>query len=199
MNALLASVLDLKKYIYIEFFSKMPFDMKRYKHMLNYGWWTISPFLFTQKPPRLADSTEREEVTVIGSPTLGPNLSMMCFDSNHGSQKIRWIIVLHITKTKGCSVCGVPVGRHSYLNRGSGKLCKLFNMLALLANNSTDSLSWNKEVDHLLFRSLLKKHATDTSSNSTWYCKSRSPTILSMSGRDRGNSSAPSDSWDKWI
>ncbi len=30
-----------------------------------------------------------------------------------------------------------------------------------------------------------------TSSNSTWYCKSRSPSILSMSGRDRGNSKCP--------
>lgn len=72
----------------------------------------------------------------------------------------------------------ILVGRNSYLNRGSCESCQLFNMLALLANNSTDSLSWDKEVDHLLFRSLLrrgqKKHAK-YSSNSVWCCKSGIP------------------------
>lgn len=70
----------------------------------------------------------------------------------------------HNKNTKGTFVLqiwhdssGVPVCRNSYLNRGSCELCQLFNMLALFSNNSTDSLSWNKEVDHLLFRSLLRR------------------------------------------
>ncbi len=105
-ECILGKRVRFEKNIYILSFSQrcpLTWNELRYTHMLNYGWWTISPFLFTQKPPDWL-TQQREEVTVIGSPTLGPNLSMMWFDSNHGSQKIRWIIVLHITKTKGCSV-----------------------------------------------------------------------------------------------
>ncbi len=62
MNAFLASVLDLKKKnIYIEFFSKMPFDMKWTAAHTHAELWVVNYLTLSVYPetPRLADSTER--------------------------------------------------------------------------------------------------------------------------------------------
>lgn len=47
-------------------------------------------------------------------------------------------------------LCGKQAA-DSYLNGCSGEACELLNVLALFTNNCPNSLSWNKEVDHLLF------------------------------------------------
>lgn len=47
--------------------------------------------------------------------------------------------------------------QQTHLDGSSGKVGKLFDVLTLLADQGPDCLSWNKEVDNLLFWSLLLK------------------------------------------
>lgn len=65
----------------------------------------------------------------------------------------------------------------THLDGSSSKVGELFDVLALLADQSSNCLSWNKEVDNLLFWSLLLKKKK-THEKSTWPHRKRCFTTL---------------------